>query len=380
MVYKQFRTKEQYPCPGSQRVSDARTWYTPPNELTTNCTICEECFDRYIKETENAINFGVYTHLQLCSCDYERCFGKTGFEQDNIKITVIDAKTRQKYSKVENMMANLNGVVHFVLPTCTEYMICIENLDNDNYSYYTFESGSVGDKKIVINQGKTIYYPSKLEIKGVETGTTDSFMFISQSNKERYEGYQLEGENVSNIIKIKIKKWRKEPYYQQWKREPSQNFYEAPLYCDRRFMDCRSDDSSFVNRPWSKNMSNNFSGGATVSGGSHVDDIKTTTTRDKFNQIGDEIEFVIQLVCDQDELEKYEANKKYYFKKKLDEKNKLIKEKKIIDENIKTYESQILYYTEKLENEKEKMDKLYVQLKAYDQLELTNKDDYLMKF
>jgi len=369
MAYKQPRMKEQYPCPGDRRVSDARTWYTPPNKLTSECTICEECFDKYIKGTPNEDSFGVYSHLNSCNCNYETHFDKSGFEQNNIKITVMNAKTRQKYSKLENTMANLNGVVHVVLPTCTEYMIHIDNLSTDNYSYFTFESGFVGDKKIVINQGSKIYYPSKLEIKGIETGTNNSFMFISQSNQERYEGRQLEGENVSNIIKIKIKQWRKKVY---------QNFYETRGGNYGRFMDCRFDDSSSSGgRPWSKdakNTNNNeFSGGATVSGGSHIDNIKTTTTRDTFDQIGDEIECVIQLVCNQDELEKYEENKKYYLSKELDERNKLLKEKETIDENIKRYENA-------LKHEKENMDKLGEKLKSYDHLGSVNKEDYLMHF
>lgn len=363
MAYKQYRTKEQYPCPGSKRVSDARTWYTPPGKLTSQCTICEECFNKYIKGTKDEFNFGEYSHLNSCNCDYETYYetydDTVGCKQNGIKVTILNAKTGQYCNKVENEIANLNGVMHVVLPTCTEYMIRINNLNNDGCNYFTFESGYVGDKKIVINDGAKIYYPSKLEIKGIKTGTNDSFMFMSQSNQEKYEGRQLEGENVNNIIKIKVKQWRKQVY---------RNFFGTM----GRWVDCRADESSYsYGTHWSK--SNNLSGGATVSGGSHVNEIKTTTTRDTFEQIGGETEFVIQLVCDQDELEKYETNKEYYLKKEMDERNKLLKEKEIVSGNIKKYE-------DKLANEKDNMDKLDVQLKKYDHFGSINKEDYLMKF
>ena len=364
MAYKQYRTTEHYPCPGSKRVSDARTWYTPPGKSTSQCTICEECFNKYIKGTKDEFNFGEYSHLNSCNCDYETYDDKVGFKQNGIKVTVLNAKTGQNYNIVENEMANLNGVIHVVLPTCTEYMIRINNLNNDGCNYFTFESGFVGDKKIIINNGTQIYYPSKLEIKGMETGTNNSFMFMSQSNQEKYEGRQLEGENFSNIIKIKIKQWRKKVY---------KNFYETRCidYESPRFMDCRSSESSFS---YTKRLSkSNFSGGATVSGGSRVDDVKTTTTRDTFEQIGGETEFVIQLVCDQDELEKYETNKGYYLKKEIDERNKLLKEKEIVSENIKRYEDKIKY-------EKENMEKLDEKLIKYSHLGSINKEDYLMQF
>lgn len=352
------RTENMYSCPGSNRVSDARNWYVPPGKTTSECTICEECFDKYLKDKPESKDFGEYSHLKSCNCDYDIFFDKSGLELDGVKITIANAKTGEKYAKLDDNMANLNGVVHFVLPTCTEYVI---NLNNLKGNYLTFESGFVGDKKIVINGGKKIYYPSDIKIKGFETGTNESFMFISPSNREKCEGYNIEGENITNIIKLKLKRWKREAL----------NFFET------RFNDCRSDERECYRGATfgfaSSYNTKSLSGGATVSGGNYVDNVKTTSTTDKFTQIGDEIELVIQLVCDQDDSEKYEINKKYHLKKDFEERKKLLTEKGKI-------ESEISFLKNKLESEEKKLDELENKLRKYEYLGSDDKPSYLIQF
>ena len=314
-------TINMYPCPGSLRVSDARTWYVPPGKKTSDCTICEECFDKYLKVDPESDLFGVYTDLASCNCDYSTFYENTGLETNGIMITISDAKTGKKYPKLDNNMANLNGVVHFVLPTCTEYVINVKNTGGD---YLTFESGFVGEnKKIIINDGKKLYYPGNLNIKGFKTGTNESFMFISPSTREKSEGYDaIEGENVSNIIKLKFRRWKREV---QTRSSSS------------RFGDCRFDNDNegfFGSRGCLSYNTKSLSGGATISGGAYVNNISSSSTSDTFKEIDNETEFVIQLVCDQDESEKYETNKQYYFKRDFEKRKKLLIEKERIESDL----------------------------------------------
>lgn len=353
------RTENMYPCPGSNRVTDARNWFVPPGKNTSECTICEECFDKYLKDKPEAKDFGEYSHLESCNCDYDIFFDKSGLEIDGVKITITNAKTGEKFAKLDDSMANLNAVVHFVLPTCTEYVINVNNL---NGNYLTFESGLVGEKKIVINGGKKIYYPSDIKIRGFETGSNESFMFISPSNREKCEGYNIEGENITNIIKLKLKRWKRE---------------SNECYSQTRFNDCRFDDECYGYRGSTFSLAScsnkSLSGGATISGGSYVDNVKTTTTTDKFTQIGDEIELVIQLVCDQDESEKYETNKKYHLKKDFDQRRKLLTEKEKIELEISSLKK-------KLDAEEKKLDEVEIKLRKYEYLGSDDKPSYLIQF
>lgn len=353
MAWQLKKTENMYPCPGPNRVSDARIWYTPVGKSTYECTICEECFNKYLKDKPGASDFGVYSQLDSCNCDYNTFYDRCGLEIGGIKVTITNAKTGEKYTKLDNEMANLNGVVHFLLPTCTEYII---NIDNLTGNYFTFESGFIGEKKIIVNGGKNIYYPTNLNIQGFETGTNDSFMFISPSFREKNEGYNIEGENTTNIIKLKFCRWKRE--------------YNGAKICNTRFDDCRSIDNESA-RSFSSYKS--LSGGATVSGGSYVDNIKTSTTTDNFTQIGGEIEFIIQLVCDQNDSEKYEINKKYYLKKDLEERKKLLSEKEKI-------ESEIAALKIKSSEMEKQLGDIENKLKKYEYLGPYDKTGYLMQF
>lgn len=364
-----------FPCPGRHRVTDHRNWYVPFGKTSHSCTYCEECYNTYVKNTPADTGFTVHSNLHGCNCDYPKDLSKCGVQKNDLRVTVTDAKTFTTYKMVENDLANMNGVMHVALPTCTEYTISVENLNNSPNVYFSFETGKVGDKEIIINHGQRIYYKTDLEIKGFKTGTSDSFMFISQSNQERFEGKVLEGENVTNIISLKFKKW------QRHVRECYMEFY-----CDSTSRSRGGAESMGATKGLSKGGDSfghsmaNLSGGATVSGGSYVDSVRTSTTNDRFDQIDNEVEFLIQLVCTQPENEKYEANKKYYLKKEFEEREKLLSKKKRIEESIKSWEDQVTYYEGKLNNERKSLDELSTELKKYDHLGSTAKEDYLMHF
>lgn len=363
-------------CPGKHRVSDNRSWYVPLGKTSHECTYCEECYTTFVKGTPIDIGYTRHDKLYSCNCDFPKDLNKLGLQKNDIRVTIVDAKTFKVYSKLENEMANLNGVMHVALPTCTEYIICIENLNTSKDVYFTIESGKIGDKEIVINHGQKIYYKSELEIKGFKTGTNESFMFISQSNQEKSEGKTLEGENVTNVINLKVKKWRREVeevmgYRGGYRsRGGGDRFGSKGGEATKGF----SYDSEPVDACGDFfGSSNSLSGGATISGGSYVGNVQTTTTNDTFHPIDDTVEFLIQLVCNQTEDEKCEINKKYYLKKDLEEREKLLSKKKIVDDNIRGLE-------EKLQNEKNSLEKLVTELKKYEHLGSSDKEAYLVKF
>lgn len=302
------------PCPGRRKVTDHRTWYTPVGKTSRECTICEDCFFKYsLKRNEYTTNNNLYE----CNCDYPKDYTKTSLTKDGIRVSIVDVVTNQAYNRLEVSDAALvNGVMHVGLPTTAQYMILIENDSSNSDTYFTIENGSVGDKRILINGGRTIYYGNSTEIMGFETGSNQSFMFQSLSSQEKSEGSTLSGENVTNIISLKIRKWKVEVK----PRSMSRGYGElrsrggdrgtAKGSGDDFYQACSDDyESMGVNSRIAESVS--WTGGATVYGGSHVHDVKTTSTSDKFIPVGEVIEFLIQLVCTQTDLEKYAANRRY---------------------------------------------------------------------
>lgn len=356
-----------FPCPGKYRVTDSRKWYIPPGKTTSDCTYCEECYNNHIKGTSDDYGYNVYNNLNQCNCDYPKDYSQHELLKNDVKVMVINKKTKQPFLKMDNMSANLNGVAHFVLPTCSEYEIAIENVNNTQNTYLTFETGKVGDKNIVINDGQKIYYPRTINVQGFKTGTNDSFMFLSLSNQEKYEGKSVENENVSNILSIKVQKWTRQqvPSYSDW---DSYGMGRSKGMCLESCAAPRSRSHESV------------SGGATVSGGQYVSGVQTTSTKDKFVETGGPVEFLIQLVCNQTDYEKYEANKKYHLRDQIAKRDELLKKKKEYENDVTKYEEKIKEY-EKLRNKtQDKLNETTSKLYQYDHLGSTDQSSHLLHF
>ena len=403
------------PCLGRVRSSDrTRRWYVPPGHKTSTCTYCEECFVRNVKGTPDELKYTMYTGLEDCNCDYPRDYSKHGIEKSGVRV-IVASKSGEMFKKLDNDVANANGVMHVVVPTCTEYVINVQrtdlNTDNDNVRYLTFVSGSVGSKKITINDGRQIYYGSSIEIKGFSTGSNDSFMFISQSLKEKSEGKSLEGENETNVITIRVRKYKKrarlynhhEPFFGS-ARTRGGFTYKGDIYRSRggdrdgdrggdrgrggdtwggdygrdEAFDMEVEEDTKVSLCGTQNSC--ISGGATVSGGGYVDHVKTTTTYDTFDQEGEDIEFMIQLVCGQSDEEKYEVNRKYQLKKDTEKRDKILDNIERSTKKIKMCEDQITSYQNTIESEKKLIEGYNQELTQFSHLGSTNKTDHLMNF
>ena len=111
-----------------------------------------------------------------------------------------------------------------------------------------------------------------------------------------------------------------------------------------------------------------MTGGATVSGGSHVDHVSTRRTDDSFERVGEPIEYVVQLVCVQSDEEKAKANRAHYAYRRAEERRKLTFEQSDLQERVHKAERECA----KL---KAQLDEVTHKLMAF-----PTQDDFLLKF
>lgn len=225
-------------CPGKRLVGDNRKWYTLPDSTVYDYTICEACFDQHIKDTPEADKYGEYEGLTNCNCDYAMNPNYVMKDKSLFDINIVD-KELKNYEFVSNT---------FLLPSNATYSIYIHYYGKE-WSYFTLESGFVGNKPIIINDNEQIFCKD-LNIKGFETGSKSSFLFVPLENNELSD--------ESNIITLRFKQWQRVP-----RRRTG-------------FVDYRYE-------------------GKTIKGDNHVDHVKTKTTNDHFIQFGDVLEFKVML-------------------------------------------------------------------------------------
>ena len=98
----------------------------------------------------------------------------------------------------------VHGVLVVEMPEKQDYMVKIQPAEQNSYTYYTFTM-KVGDRDVVINNGKKIYYRQAAAVLGFQTGAAESFKFVADtpSNGES----KAAGAN-SNVITIRIDKYK----------------------------------------------------------------------------------------------------------------------------------------------------------------------------
>ncbi len=125
-------------CPGHRHVNDSRTWYVPKGCTKNETTICEECFDTYLKNTcdpKSYKKFVIGFMQQLnCNCDYEAYSKKLHPDNnfltfdylinnnsvtcDGIQMSVCLVETEKPCPKIENQRRiKLNIIVNNLLIT-----------------------------------------------------------------------------------------------------------------------------------------------------------------------------------------------------------------------------------------------------------------------
>jgi len=123
------------------------------------------------------------------------------------KIEIFNAhKCDSTYPIIPNQQAQSNGVAHVLIPTCHEYGIRIRFNASSKVTHFKIVSAKVGNRKLVINNGQEIFYARDVvDLEGFETGTTETFCFISQTTEEKNDPkLKEEGANVTNIIRLEL--------------------------------------------------------------------------------------------------------------------------------------------------------------------------------
>lgn len=233
----------------------------------------------------------------------------------------------------------MTGAGVFLLPTQAEYGIKISFARGDDHMdrdmYFDIKSITFGDdKKVEINNGKTIYYLTETTVSGMKTGSKESFKFYSPSDYELKELPNDVPDHLSqhNLITIKLQKHKRirkqEP--QSWRRSDKFNkeddfmltlsrkrgggnlFDQTFSAGESRFESRSVANSSPILPPATGSVSAagfgnsndpylNVSTGTTISGNSYVPEVSTVETTDKYEPIGPEVTFRIQLGCFQDD-------------------------------------------------------------------------------
>ena len=154
-------------CPNRHRVSDDRNWYVPLGKTLDECTYCEECYNKFIKGTVIDIGYTVYGNVNDCNCDYPKDLGKNCFMNNDIKVSVIDAKTYDAYKIKSNKKV--------IVPKNAKYMICVENMNRTSDSYFIIDECIVDGKIVNLDSD---YIKNDIEIGGY----CGNYFFIMRSD------------------------------------------------------------------------------------------------------------------------------------------------------------------------------------------------------
>lgn len=166
------------------------------------------------------------------------------------------------------------------LPTQADYGVLINPGVAPAGSAWRIESFMVGDRPAnPFDTSDEVYmrHSPSILVKGFTAGGKDSFRFVASTPAEVRSGSAPKEHNVSNIITIRLRRYRVEEYV------------SSPLSAVGR-VSRRSGGGGSSDGPSS------FHGGATVSGGRHVHTIGTSRTRDRFYPAKEVITFTLQLV------------------------------------------------------------------------------------
>jgi hypothetical protein len=104
-----------------------------------------------------------------------------------------------------------------------------------------------------------------------------------------------------------------------------------------------------------------------------VDNVRTTTTDSTFAKVGDAVEFLIQLVCNQSDEEKYAVNRAYDMKIQYEKREVLLSRKRQHEKTLESLKAE-------QEREMSKISKLDEELEQFKDLGSYVKEDYLVRF
>lgn len=198
------------------------TWYGFSDKPISQDTRCEYCYNKMkelnLADTSTRFMYKLVTPSNMIDCDTLSDDSVSAMEYKGFLFKVLN-NTQDTPYLVHTPKSNnrLNGVYVVEMPETTDYCIVIDNEKSNRFTdsniYYTFEM-SVGDKKVVINNGQKIYYNGRVVVSGFETGKNNNFIFVA--NKPGVSQESSNQDPNSNIITIKVNL-----YYRKYKNTVS---------------------------------------------------------------------------------------------------------------------------------------------------------------
>lgn len=315
-------------CVGKRNyhLSSATNWFGFNDRPISRDTRCQYCAT-HLKMIGEANLYGLASHSSQIDCDSldDAVVSKLDYNNFLFSVRSPDGQTPFLVHP-EKADARRHGVLVVEMPEVQDYAVEIDPrrsaFDADNY--YTFDM-SVGDRKVVINDGRLIYYNGKTKVSGFTTGTNDSFRFVAEKRRGDFAGESGINAPNTNLITIRVQTFRRErprrlfmepqPVYRSF---GSRGFsygseYESERESLPRGFSFRSNslkkksgsrasaaaasdgaEESFDGSP-DFGSAPAVTGGSTVSGHQHVSDVSTTTTSDRFVPTGNFV-VTIQLV------------------------------------------------------------------------------------
>lgn len=303
---------------GNYSLASTTNWFGFVYRPITRDTRCQYCA-AHLKMLGEQNLYGLATHSAEIDCDSITDMTIAGMEHKGFSFGVRSPNGRTPFLvHPEKAAARHQGVLVVEMPEIQDYCVEINPQRNafDSDKYYTFEM-SVGDRAVVINDGRPIYYNGVTKVSGFTTGTNDSFKFVAEKKRAEFAGATGINDPNTNLITIRIQTFRRERQYVcprelQTLRPAFQTdrpyrdfsaFGEHPFGAEphpereSEQLPTTNNSTSFGDRIYvsrklfgRQGVSDEAvpaatpaaTGGSTISGMQHVNDVSTTTTTDRF--------------------------------------------------------------------------------------------------
>lgn len=313
-------------CIGKKHYNLSHTtkWYGLANKPITDDTRCEYCYQQMKLINPSVANtmYPIQHTNNRIDCDSISDPSLSKITVGGMLVGILDpTETIPFLVNPKAASQREHGVLVVNMPPVQDYVIEIKQTDYMPSDVYYTISATVGNKRVVINDGKLIYYSGRAVVRGFETGGSDSFKFIAAGNiTDRTLAKEFADAGAdSNIIQIVIDKYRRIPKRSYWGSMRGYNYdtigtfgmtitkngsarpvpvASAPPSVLGASAACSSTYDSSRETACVANIgqaSTSLLGGRTGSGGMYVEPVKTTSTADTFDKIGTHA-ITIQLV------------------------------------------------------------------------------------
>lgn len=134
-----------FKCPGRNRIQSDQymKWYLLNGKSSMLYTCCEECYNKYIKGTDQEKNYELNDNLNNCNCDFllyktDCDFSDCSLINKKIRLSIID-ESGERFK---------NDNTTFFVTSNSKLFAIIENLDQQLHSYIGITEFSINNNKL----------------------------------------------------------------------------------------------------------------------------------------------------------------------------------------------------------------------------------------